>query len=328
MDDLDVELTDPIPAGTARLVSDQPILVIVGPTASGKTALALRLAEALGGEIVGCDALQIRAGLPILTAKPSSDEQARVPHHLIGVLPTSPAASAAQFVDRADAVLAQLVQRRCPAILCGGTGLYLRALCEGLFPGPAADIDYRAQLRAEAATAGWPALHARLSQIDPDAAARIGVSDPVRIERALEIFKQSGKTQSQWFAEHAAERARGPRYRTLRIALDPGAEPGRLRIAARVDQMFAQGLTAEVAAQRAQGPLSDAPLGYDLVCQLLDGSLDLAACKTQLAQQTAQYARRQRTWLRKEPGLTWYSDPDAVPIAQVVQQLRAASQAA
>lgn len=325
--DLDAPQPSLGPDCGARLVSDQLVVVVVGPTASGKTALSLRIAEALGGEILGCDALQIRAGLPILTAKPTPDELARVPHHLIGVLPASPAASAAQYVALADAALAGLAQRRCPAVLCGGTGLYLRALCEGLFPGPAADPDLRASLRHEAEQHGWPTLHARLAQIDPEAAARIRPTDPVRIERALEIFSQSGKTQSQWFAEHAAERARGPRYRTLRIALDPGPEPGRQRIADRTAAMFSAGLLDEVAAQRAQGPLPDAPLGYDLLCQVLDGTLSLDAATTQLVQQTAHYARRQRTWLRKEPDLTWYRTADDVPLAAIVQAVRRAEAA-
>lgn len=306
----------------SRLQSEAWLVVVVGPTASGKTELALRIAEALAGEIVGCDALQIRAGLPILTAKPTDDEQARVPHHLIGSLPTSPAASAAQYVALADAALAALARRNCPAVLCGGTGLYLRALCEGLFPGPAADPALRASLRAEAAAHGWPMLHARLAEIDPQAASRIHPTDPVRIERALEIYAQSGKTQSQWFAEHAAERACGPRYRTLRIALDPGPDQGRARIAARTEQMFARGLLDEVAAQRTHGPLCDAPLGYDIACQILDGSLSLDAGKLQLVQQTAQYARRQRTWLRKEPDLLWYRSADEIPVATLLSTLR------
>jgi tRNA dimethylallyltransferase len=327
---IDLDDAPPPPAGPAspRLVSDQLVLVVVGPTASGKTALALRLAEALGGEILGCDALQIRAGLPILTAKPTAEEQARARHHLIGVLPASPAASAAQYVALADAALAELARRRTPAVLCGGTGLYLRALCEGLFPGPAADPTLRESLRAEAAEHGWPALHARLADIDPEAAARISPTDPVRIERALEIFAQSRKTQSQWFTEHAAERARGPRYRTLRIALDPGPEVGRSRIAARAEAMFASGVLDEVAAQRAQGALPDAPLGYDLLCQILDGTLSLDEGKVQLAQQTAQYARRQRTWLRKEADLTWYRDAAEVPVDAIAQAVRAATAAA
>lgn len=329
-----LDLDEDLPAATAptavgpRLLSDQLLVVIVGPTASGKTQLALRIAEAIGAEIVGCDALQIRSGLPILTAKPRAEDIARVSHHLIGILPAQPAASAAQYVALADDVLARLAQRRCPAVLCGGTGLYLRALCEGLFPGPAADPHLRAALRQEAAEHGWPHVHARLAQIDPAAAARIRPTDPVRIERAIEIFAQSQKTQSQWFAEHAAERARGPRYRTLRIALDPGPDVGRARIASRSQQMFSDGVLDEVAAQRAQGPLADAPLGYDLLCQVLDGALSVDACQTQLVQQTAHYARRQRTWLRREPDLTWYPDLDAVPIEPIVRAVQAASAAA
>lgn len=312
-----------------RLQSAQVLLVVAGPTASGKTELALRLVEEFqrtgqDAEIVGCDALQIRAGLPLLTAKPTAADLARARHHLIGVLPTSPAASAAQYVDHAEAVLRDLADRRCIPVLCGGTGLYLRALFDGLFPGPAADPGLRERLRQEAQERGWPALHARLAEIDPQAAARIAATDPVRIERALEIYAQSGKTQSQWFAEHAEERAEGPRYHSLRLALDPGAEVGRARIAARAEHMFQAGVMDEVVAQRARGPLPDPPLGYDLICQALDGDLTLDAARDQLAQQTAQYARRQRTWLRKEPDLTPYAAVEDVPCRAIVARYRAA----
>lgn len=319
---------DHTPLYGGRLQSSQVLLVVAGPTASGKTELALRIAEALqhagqAAEIVGCDALQIRAGLPLLTAKPTAAEQARVRHHLIGVLPASPAASAAQYVELAEATLASLQARRCVPVLCGGTGLYLRALTEGLFAGPAADPALRTQLRAEAAVLGWPALHARLAQIDPPAAARIAATDPVRIERALEIYAQSGKTQSQWFAEHAQERAAGPRYHSLRIGLDPGPELGRARIAARVEKMFAQGVLDEVAAQRESGPLCDPPLGYELLCQVLGGELGQDAAREQLTQKTTQYARRQRTWLRKEPGLSFYPTVESVPLAELSARYRA-----
>lgn len=307
----------------SRLRTTGRVVVVVGPTAGGKSALALRLAEAMGGEIVNCDALQVRAGLPLLTAKPTAADQSRVPHHLYGTLPPSPAASAAQYAALADQTMQILADRRCPAILCGGTGLYLRALLDGLFEGPPKNPALRARLRAQVESEGLPALHARLAAVDPQAAARIAPADYVRIERALEIYEGSGKPQSHWFAEHAAQRALGPRYSTLGIALDPGVDEVRTRIGQRVDQMLAQGLLSEVAAQRATGILPDAPLGYDLVCQHLDGALPLADLRTQLAQQTAQYARRQRTWFRRDPSLTWYRDADQVPIADIAAAVRA-----
>lgn len=308
----------------ARPISSKLILVILGPTASGKTELALRLAEACGGEILGCDALQIRAGLPLLTAKPSAAELARAPHHLIGILPLEQAASAAQYVRLADPVLARLAADRRPAILCGGTGLYLRALCEGLFDGPAADAELRARLKAEARTLGVAALHQRLSAIDPASAARIAPADFVRIERALEVYALSGRPLSEWLAEHQAERARGPRYRTLRIGLDPGMNTLRERISRRTQQMIDRGLLKEVAAVKAQTAPRDAPLGYDLVCRHLEGELTLSDMAAALERETGQYARRQRTWFRREPDVTWYERPQDVPIAELAATLRAA----
>lgn len=302
----------------ARPISQQPIVAVVGPTGSGKTRLAIAVAQALGGEVLGCDALQVRTGLPVLTAKPGPDELAQVPHHLIGVLPLDQAATAARYAALADEVLAQLAARGRPAVLCGGTGLYLRALCDGLFAGPPADPALRSELRQRAQTLGIAALHQQLAEVDPVAAARIGVADYVRIERALEVFLQTGRTLTDWFAEHQAERAHGPRYHTVRIALDPGPEPLRQAIAARVQHMLDAGLLDEVARQRELGPLSDPPLGYDLVGQHLDGTLSLDELRVQLAQQTAQYARRQRTWFRREEAVSWYPTPESVPIQELV----------
>lgn len=299
-------------------MSKQLIVAVLGPTASGKSALALRLAAALDGEILGCDALQVRTGLPILTAKPTTDEIAQRPHHLIGVLPLDQAATAAQYVRLADEVIAELDRRGRPIILCGGTGLYLRALCDGLFDGPPADSALREGLRAEAQRDGIPALHERLRTIDPQAAARIAPADYVRIERALEVHALTGRPLSDWLNEHQDERARGPRHRTLRIALDPGTEALRARIDARMHRMIDDGLFDEVATVKARGPLRDPPLGYDLVSEFLDGNLPREAMCTAFSQRTWQYARRQRTWFRGEKDVTWYPDADAVPVAEIV----------
>jgi tRNA dimethylallyltransferase len=308
----------------ARPKSKQLIVAVLGPTASGKSALALRLAQALDGEIVGCDALQVRAGLPILTAKPTAADLAQCPHHLIGVLPLERAATAAHYARLADDVIAELERRGRPVILCGGTGLYLRALCDGLFDGPPADRTLREGLRAEAEQQGVAALHRRLGSIDPAAAARIAPADYVRIERALEVHALTGRPLSDWLAAHQAERAAGPRHRTLRIALDPGTDALRARIDARLQRMFDDGLLDEVAAVKARGPLRDPPLGYDLVAQHLDGEISREAMCTAFSQRTWQYARRQRTWFRGEPAVTWYPDADAVPVAELVSTVRAA----
>lgn len=313
-----------------RLVSPRLLLGIVGPTAAGKSALALQLAEELGGEVLGCDALQLRAGLPILTAKPTPAELARVPHHLFGVLPIEQPATAAQYAGLADAAIADIHARRRAVILCGGTGLYLRALRDGLFPGPGGDEALRAELRAQAEAHGLPALHARLQAVDPAAAARIAPADYVRIERALEVFLLTGRPISAWQAESQSERRRGPRYRLLLIGVDPGPEALRARIAGRVEAMLAAGVVAEVAASlSACGPLRYPPLGYEQVRRHLAGELDRTALATELLHKTAQYARRQRTWFRSEPEITRWLPGGEVASAEgtaLVRELGAALQ--
>jgi tRNA dimethylallyltransferase len=293
---------------SGRLVSSQALIAVIGPTAAGKSALALRLADELAGEVVCCDALQIRAGLPILTAKPTAAELLQAPHHLIGVLPIDQPGTAAQYAELADAAIAQIHGRGRRAIVCGGTGLYLRALRDGLFPGPAGDPALRRELRAQAAADGLPVLHARLQAVDPQAAARIAPADYVRIERALEVFQLTGRPITAWQDDSQRERRSGPRYRVLLVGVDPGPELLRVRIERRAQAMLAAGVIREVEAALAEhGPLRYPPLGYDQVRRHLDGSLTLPDLITELSQKTAQYARRQRTWFRgdlakKAPG--------------------------
>lgn len=303
---------------------DRLLIAVIGPTASGKSALALTLAEAAGAQVLSCDALQARAGLPILTAKPAPDELARVPHHLVGVWPVDQPATAAQYVQRADAVLAQLRERGTPAVLCGGTGLYLRALCDGLFEGPPADAAWRQRLRAEAEASGLAALHARLAAVDPEAARRIAPADYVRIERALEVHAQTGRPISELQRESQQRLAEaGPRYRVLRIGLDPGMERLRQRIEARARAMVEAGLVAEVEqALAVHGPLRFPPLGFDLAMRHLRGELTKEQLVADLARETGQYARRQRTWWKREPDVRWFADAADVPVAELVATLR------
>ena len=322
---------------TGRLVSARLLLGVVGPTAAGKSALALRLAEALDGEVVSCDALQIRAGLPILTAKPTAADEERVRHHLVGTLPIDQPATAAQYAAQADAAIAEIHGRDRSVIVCGGTGLYLRALRDGLFLGPGGDPALRAELRAVVAEHGLPALHARLQAVDPPAAARIAPADYVRIERALEVFQLTGRPISDWQADSQRERQRGPRYRMLLVGVDPGTTVLRTRITQRVEAMVTAGVVAEVeAALLAHGPLRYPPLGYEQVRRHLAGELPLPAMVAEIAQKTAQYARRQRTWFRSEPQIhRWVSldasfeaapasepaDPTALPTADRAMRL-------
>lgn len=288
----------------------------MGPTASGKTAFALEVAERFGGEIVSVDSALVYRGLDIGAAKPTADEQARVPHHLLDVREPWQAYSAAEFAQDARRALDDIAARGRLPILAGGTGLYFQALLEGLAAMPAADAAVRADLAAQAATRGWPALHAELAQIDPVAAARIHATDPQRIQRALEVYRLTGTPISQWQRE-----SRGARlpFRVMKLVLAPGDRAVlHARIERRFDLMLGQGFLDEVRRLRALpgmqavvGPL-DLPavraVGYRQAWEFLDGQGDAAAFRERAIAATRQLAKRQLTWLRGERDARWF-DP-------------------
>jgi len=293
-----------------------PAIAIMGPTASGKTAFALECAERLDGEIVSVDSALVYRGLDIGAAKPTWQEQARVPHHLIDVRDPWQPYSAAEFaIDARRAVDDILARNRLP-ILAGGTGLYFRALLQGLAPMPEADPALRAAIEAEARARGWPALHADLARVDPAAAARIHATDPQRIQRALEVYRASGRPISDWQA--AAPRERLP-VRVLKLVLAP---PDRTvlhaRIERRFDAMLAAGFLDEVRRLRALPQLQavDRPLelpairavGYRQAWEHLDGRFDTAGFRDRAIFATRQLAKRQLTWLRGELDARWF-DP-------------------
>ena len=291
-------------------------IALMGPTASGKSALALALAERLGGEVVSIDSALVYRGLDIGAAKPTRGEQAQVPHHLLDVRDPWQPYSAAEFaVDARRAVADVLARGRLP-ILAGGTGLYFRALLEGLSDMPEADEAMRAAIAAEAAARGWAALHAELATVDPEAASRIHATDAQRIQRALEVFRLSGRPISAWQRE-----ARGARLpvKVLKLVLAP---PDRAvlhaRIAARFDAMLDAGFLDEVRALRAQPMLAAHPrpldlpalraVGYRQAWEHLDGRSDAAGFRAQAIAATRQLAKRQLTWLRGEFDARWF-DP-------------------
>lgn len=292
-----------------------PVVVVAGPTASGKTALAVALAERLGGEIVNADSQQVYRGLDVGTAKPTPEERARARHHLLDVVEPGEGMDAARFAALADAAIADLAARGKRAIVAGGTGLYLRALLHGVAPAPGRDPALRARLEEEAARVGRPALHARLAAIDPGAAARIRPNDLVRIVRALEIAA-SGTTQTDLFAAH---RFAEDRYRVaLLAALDPPRAELHARIDARVRAMFEGGLLEEaralVARFGAELPRR-LPIGYPEAVACVRGELAVADAIARVQRAHRQYARRQVIWLRREPGVEWVVppyDPDAL----------------
>jgi tRNA dimethylallyltransferase len=288
----------------------------MGPTASGKTAFAVDWARRVGGEVVSVDSALVYRGLDIGSAKPTALERAGVPHHLIDIRDPWDPYSAADFaVDAAAAVAAIVARGRIP-ILAGGTGLYFHALLQGLAPMPEADPGLRATIATEGAERGWSALHADLRAIDPAAAVRIHATDAQRIQRALEVFRLSGRTISDWRA--AAPPRRFP-CRVLKLVLAP-PERGVLhaRIARRFDAMLEAGLLDEVRRLRALPGLAGhlCPLelpairavGYRQAWQHLDGAFDAATLRERGIHATRQLAKRQLTWLRGQLDALWF-DP-------------------
>jgi tRNA dimethylallyltransferase len=275
---------------------------LAGPTASGKSAVALALAERLPLEIVSVDSALVYRGMDIGTAKPSAAERAAVPHHLIDIVDPREAYSAAQFVADATRLVGEIAARGRVPLLVGGTMLYFKALVDGLDTLPAADPALRAAIESEAAERGWPALHAELLHIDPATARRLPPNDAQRIQRALEVFRASGRTLSSF---HSSPRATQPA--TL-IALEPRSRAWlHERIALRFDTMLARGLLDEVRALRARGDLhagtpSMRCVGYRQAWAALDERLTGDAL-TRLVRErgiaaTRQLAKRQLTWLR------------------------------
>jgi len=275
--------------------------MIMGPTGSGKTALALELARRLDVEIVSVDSAQVYRGMDIGTAKPARQTLASIPHHLIDIVDPTQAYSAARFLHDARAAMAAIVARGRLPLLVGGTMLYFRALTEGLSTLPAADPQLRAQIDARARMLGWPALHAELARIDPETAARLQPGDAQRIQRALEVCQLAGEPMSALLRQ---VRDRSSAARLRGIALEPGDRSVlHARIALRFDEMLERGLVDEVVRLRERHAL-DATLpsmrsvGYRQVWQHLDGAFGRAMLREKGIAATRQLAKRQLTWLR------------------------------
>jgi tRNA dimethylallyltransferase len=282
------------------------VVCVVGPTASGKSALGLALAARLGGEIVSADSRQVYRGLDVGTAKPSAAERAHVPHHLLDVVPPDEPFDAARFRALAAAAIADVAGRGHVPVVVGGTGLYVRVLLRGLCAAPPRVPALRAALRRLIDERGAAALHRGLAAMDPRAASRIGPNDAVRIVRALEVGIATGRRLSDWQAAH---RFAEPAYDALVIGLDRPVDELDARIAARAQRMIAAGFRDEVAALRARGLPVDAPglrtVGYPEMQAWLEGRLDEAGALAALVLATRRFAKRQRTWFRHEPDVLW-----------------------
>jgi tRNA dimethylallyltransferase len=280
-----------------------PCLCLTGPTATGKTDLALALAENLPIEIVSMDSAMVYRGLDIGTAKPPAAIRARVPHHLIDIVEPTEAYSAGRFARDASSVIRGIHERGRLPVLVGGTLLYLKALRDGLAALPRADAAVRAALDREAEEVGWGALHERLRRLDPEAAGRIDPSDRQRIQRALEVQRLTGRPISE--LQRAAAPASMLRITTVALLPSTRAELG-ARIEKRFDAMVAAGFVAEVERLRARGDLSlELPalraVGYRQIWGHLDGRYGWDEARTKAIVATRQYAKRQLTWLRGDP---------------------------
>jgi tRNA dimethylallyltransferase len=302
-----------------------PAILLMGPTASGKSALALEIARHIPVEIVSVDSAQVYRGMDVGTAKPTAAERAAVPHHLIDVLNPAQSYSAAQFRADATRLMREITGRGRVPLLVGGTMLYFKALREGLSNLPQADPALRAAIEAEAMERGWPAMHAQLARVDPAAAARLKPGDTQRIQRALEVFRITGKPLSQLQGARVTEIAP---YRFVPLALVP-VERALLhrRIELRFDAMLAAGLVEELAALRSKYALhAGLPavrcVGYRQAWEHLEGAYDRATLRDRGIYATRQLAKRQLTWLRAmtEPQVFDCFAPDVV--AQVLRHLR------
>lgn len=282
-----------------------PILCLAGPTAAGKSAATLALAARWPIEIISVDSATIYRGMDIGTAKPSHEEQAITPHHLLDIRDPASSYSAAEFHRDATALIHDILQRHRLPLLCGGTMLYYKALREGLNQLPSADAVVRAQIDLEAQALGWPELHKQLALVDPLTAARLAPNDSQRIQRALEIWRISGKSMSEWLQEERPETNPGLHYVT--ISLEPSNRLAlHQRIAERYHTMIDMGLVHEVVQLHKRPDLhpglpSVRCVGYRQIWDYLDGQSDLDNAVERAIAATRQLAKRQLTWLRSQP---------------------------
>ena len=294
-----------------------PVVAVVGPTATGKTALAVELARRLGGEVVNADSMQLYRGMDIGTAKPDLAERGGVPHHLLDLWHVREPASVAEYRDLARAEIDRLRAAGTVPLLVGGSGLYVRAVLDELdFPGT--DAAVRARLEDDLAEVGPAGLHARLTRLDPVAAAAVLPSNGRRIVRALEVVELTG---GPFRARLPAPR---PRYPAVVVGLDRDPSALDERIALRVHRMWAAGFVDEVAALAAEGlregPTASRALGYAQVLAQFDGTLTAEEARDQTVSRTRRFVRRQRSWFRRDAAVTWFdaARPDLADVAAAV----------
>jgi tRNA dimethylallyltransferase len=291
------------------MTGDSNLLVLIGPTASGKSALAMEIAQRSGAEILSVDSMQVYRHMDIGTAKPSAEQQRRVRHHLIDLVEPSETFAVARYVELADEVIADAAARRVRLVVTGGTPLYFKSLFEGLFEGPGTDAETRARLAALPNAE----LHERLSRVDPVAAERIHLNDTRRLIRALEVFELTGRPISSFQTEWASATQR---HRAVWIGLSWEREALNRRINARVREMIASGWLEETRALLARHPTlshtAAEATGYQELIEHLAGETSLADAIEQIKIATRQLARRQMKWFRRFPGVHWLPGDRAI----------------
>jgi tRNA dimethylallyltransferase len=299
---------------------DKTRLVIVsGPTASGKTSLAVELALLYNGEIISADSMQVYRLMDIGTAKPSLKERRGIPHHLIDVVYPDEEYTAARFKIDASSKIREIAGQGKNIIIAGGTGLYIKALTQGLFDGPEADWELRRELLAVAADKGKVALHERLKKIDPEGASLIHPNNLNRVIRAIEVYELAGKPISGLQKEHSFSESP---YECLKIGLDVERDALFERIDRRVDQMMSAGLLEETRALAAAGYGYDLKpmcgLGYKEMSGFLRGEYPLEEAVRLIKRNTRHYAKRQLTWFRKDPDIKWFNPSEKKNIIEAV----------
>jgi tRNA dimethylallyltransferase len=310
--------------------SEPLVVILLGPTGSGKTALSLALAECFNGEIVSCDSVAVYLGMELGTAKPTREERARVPHHLIDVAEPNEPFTAGAYSRSARAALREIAVREHLPIVTGGTGLYLRALTEGLFAGPARQEDLRARLRRSAERHGDDWLHRLLRKLDAATAERIHANDTPKLIRAIEVCLAARRPMSTILDNGAVARDPLTGFKLLRIGLNPPREALYTRLNQRCAAMFAAGLVKETRELLERyGPVKALDsLGYRQACAVLDGSLSVDDAMSAAQQGHRNYAKRQMTWFRREPEVQWmerFGDETetAREVADLVQEAQA-----
>lgn len=296
---------------------DKRLIAIVGPTASGKTAAAHELAKRVGAEIISADSMAVYRGMDIGTAKPSADEQREVPYHLIDVADPDEQFTVADYQGLAVEAVEDIIQRGRLPIIAGGTGLYIRAVIDGLnIPAAGIDTELRARLKQEAEEKGGERLHERLAEVDPATAERLHPNDVKRIIRALEVYEQSGRPMSEIVEETRPKTPRYPGALIYGLTMDREKLYG--RIEARVDELIERGLAEEVRQLLSKGYDVNLPamqgLGYKEIAGCLKGEYDINYAVLLLKQSTRRFAKRQYTWFRADKRIRWIDVNDITPI--------------